>query len=89
MQSSATRSDPISRELFGHSIGLYVLFFTEMWERFSDYGMRALLIFYLTKYLRMPDSTAGGIYGDYTGLVYLTPLLGGSTWDRYIPRPTE
>ncbi len=82
--TSRARQDPLKREFLGHPIGLYVLFFTEMWERFSYYGMRALLILYLTNYLQMPDQTAGGIYGDYTGLVYLTPLLGGFLSDRYL-----
>jgi POT family proton-dependent oligopeptide transporter len=80
---SAT-ADPTQRQLFGHPIGLYVLFTTEACERFSYYGMRALLILYLTKYLSMSDQVAGGIYGDYTGLVYLTPLLGGFLSDRYL-----
>ena len=82
--SAGSSSDPISREVLGHPVGLYVLFFTEMWERFSYYGMRALLIFYLTRYLAMTDQAAGGIYGDYTGLVYLTPLLGGFAADRWL-----
>ncbi|HEX4825813.1 MAG TPA: peptide MFS transporter [Candidatus Polarisedimenticolaceae bacterium] len=72
------------RELFGHPIALYLLFFTEAWERFSYYGMRAILILYLTIYLKMSDKVAGGIYGDYTGLVYLTPLLGGYLSDRFL-----
>jgi proton-dependent oligopeptide transporter, POT family len=76
--------DPARKEFLGHPVGLYILFFTEIWERFSYYGMRAILIFYLTNYLRMTDQAAGGIYGDYTGLVYLTPLLGGFLSDRYI-----
>ncbi|MCB1189307.1 MAG: peptide MFS transporter [Leptospiraceae bacterium] len=67
-----------------HPNGLAVLFFTEMWERFSFYGMRALLILYLVKVLKFDDKQAGSIYGAYTGLVYLTPLLGGYVADRYI-----
>jgi POT family proton-dependent oligopeptide transporter len=82
MSDAATGSSP--RQLFGHPIGLYVLFTTEACERFSYYGMRALLILYLTKYLSMTDQVAGGLYGDYTGLVYLTPLLGGFLSDRYL-----
>ncbi len=68
----------------GHPKGLFVLFFAEMWERFSYYGMRALLIFYLTKHWLFDDSQAGVIYGAYTALVYITPVLGGYLADRYL-----
>lgn len=71
-------------ELLGHPKGLFVLFFAEMWERFSYYGMRALLIFYLTKHWLFSDSEAGIIYGAYTALVYITPVLGGYIADRYL-----
>ncbi|MCC7232618.1 MAG: peptide MFS transporter [Bacteroidia bacterium] len=67
----------------GHPRGLYVLFVTEMWERFSYYGMRAIFVLFLTKALLMSDKDASNIYGSYTGLVYLTPLLGGYISDRY------
>lgn len=67
----------------GHPKGLYLLFLTEMWERFSYYGMRALFMLYMTKALLLDDKSASGIYGSYTGLVYLTPLLGGYIADRY------
>lgn len=68
----------------GHPKGLYVLFVTEMWERFSYYGMRAIFILFLTKALLYDKATAAdGFYGSYTGLVYLTPLLGGYIADRY------
>jgi POT family proton-dependent oligopeptide transporter len=77
-------TDPSKRELLGHPIGIYILFLTEMWERFSYYGMRAVLILYMTNFLMKGDKWAGGIYGDYTGLVYLTPLLGGFLSDRYL-----
>lgn len=66
-----------------HPKGLYILFFTEMWERFSYYGMRALLMLYMTKALLFDTSFASGLYGNYTGLVYLTPLIGGYISDRY------
>ncbi len=66
-----------------HPRGLYLLFFTEMWERFSYYGMRAIFILFLTKALLMTAEDASIIYGSYTGLVYLTPLLGGYLADRY------
>ncbi len=66
-----------------HPKGLYLLFFTEMWERFSYYGMRAIFILYMTKAMFMTGADASNIYGSYTGLVYLTPLLGGYIADRY------
>ena len=72
------------KTLFGHPQGLYVLFFTEMWERFSYYGMRALLIFYLTKHWLFSDERASVIYGAYTALVYITPVIGGYLADRYL-----
>jgi POT family proton-dependent oligopeptide transporter len=67
----------------GHPKGLYLLFFTEMWERFSYYGMRAIFILFMTKALFMGNAEASNIYGSFTGLVYLTPLLGGYISDRY------
>jgi POT family proton-dependent oligopeptide transporter len=68
----------------GHPAGLYLLFVTEMWERFSYYGMRALFILFLTKALLMNNADASNIYGSYGGLVYLTPLLGGYLSDRFL-----
>lgn len=67
----------------GHPKGLYVLFVTEFWERFSYYGMRAIFVLYMTKSLLLEKSLASNIYGSYTGLVYLTPLIGGYVADRY------
>ncbi|MGH6966368.1 MAG: peptide MFS transporter [Phenylobacterium sp.] len=67
-----------------HPRGLIILFFAEMWERFSYYGMRGILIFYLTQHLLFDDSTAGAQYGSYTSLVYLLPLLGGIIADRWL-----
>ncbi len=67
----------------GHPKGLYILFVTEMWERFSYYGMRAIFVLFLSKALLMSDKDASNIYGSFTGLVYLTPLLGGYISDRY------
>lgn len=66
-----------------HPRGLYLLFFTEMWERFSYYGMRAIFILFMTKALLIANDQASIIYGSFTGLVYLTPLLGGYLADRY------
>jgi POT family proton-dependent oligopeptide transporter len=67
----------------GHPKGLYLLFVTEMWERFSYYGMRAILFLFMTKMLLLDSDFASGLYGNYTGLVYLTPLIGGYISDRY------
>jgi len=67
-----------------HPKGLVILFFAEMWERFSYYGMRGILIFYLTQHLLFDDKTAGAQYGSYTSLVYLLPLLGGIIADRWL-----
>ena len=80
-----TPAMPMSEKTFlGHPHGLYLLFFTEMWERFSYYGMRALLIFYLTKHWLYSDQKASVIYGAYTALVYITPVIGGYLADRYL-----
>ena len=70
--------------ILGHPKGLFVLFFAEMWERFSYYGMRALLILYLTKHWLFSDRDASVIYGAYTALVYITPVLGGYLADKYL-----
>lgn len=73
-----------SEEVVGHPRGLFVLFYAEMWERFSFYGMRALLILYLTKFWLFSDSGSTLVYGAYTSLVYITPVLGGYLADRYL-----
>ena len=80
--SVVTVSD--ARDVARHPPGLKVIFFTEMWERFSYYGMRALLVLYLVKALDYPRAKALELYGIYTGLVYLTPLVGGYLADRYL-----
>ena len=67
-----------------HPPGLYALFTTEMWERFSYYGMRALLVLYLTKAIGLVEADALKLYAIYTGLIYLTPLIGGRMADRYL-----
>jgi POT family proton-dependent oligopeptide transporter len=77
---STRRSD----EVAGHPRGLFVLFYAEMWERFSYYGMRALLILYLTKWWLFQDGDANVIYGAYTSMVYITPVIGGYLADRYL-----
>ncbi len=70
--------------LKNHPRGLIILFFAEMWERFSYYGMRGILIFFLTQHFLFNDAQAGSAYGSYTSLVYLLPLLGGMMADRFI-----
>ena len=67
----------------GHPKGLYILFATEMWERFNYYGMRAVLVLFMTKALLFDKAFASSLYGSYTSLVYLTPLVGGFIADRY------
>src|SRR5215472_2470081 len=75
---------PVFLQLRRHPRGLAVLFFAEMWERFSYYGMRGLLIFYLTEHFLFDDSFAAGQYSGYTTLVYLAPLVGGYVADRWL-----
>lgn len=75
-------SDPAGSEK-GHPKGLYVLFITEFWERFSYYGMRAIFMLYMTTMLLIKKEEASNIYGSYTGLVYLTPLIGGYVADQF------
>ena len=72
------------REFLGHPRGLVILFFTEMWERFSYYGMRALLVLYLTQHWLMADAEAQGLYAAYAALVYLMPVAGGLIADRLL-----
>ena len=80
-----TTNDNDTQTLFGHPTGLYTLFFAEMWERFSYYGMRALLVFYMIKgFLGYNDNEAYAVYGAYTALVYATPYLGGMLADRLL-----
>ena len=81
---ATTYSAESEKTFLGHPRGLFVLFFAEMWERFSYYGMRALLIFYLTQHWLFSDERSSVIYGAYTALVYITPVLGGYLADRYI-----
>ena len=72
------------RDVLGHPRGLVILFFAEMWERFSFYGMRALLIFYLTQHFLFDDAMSAGIYASYGAMVYLMPVIGGMVADRYL-----
>ena len=77
---ATTRSD----EWFGQPKGLYICFFTEMWERFSFYGMKALLLLYLTKYHLFSDANGYNLIGAYGGLVYAMPVIGGLLADRWL-----
>ncbi len=79
-----SRFEDAPAEILGHPRGLYILFFAEMWERFSFYGMRGLLIFYLTQHFLFGDKEAAGIYATYGALVYLTPVIGGLVADRFL-----
>ena len=80
MQTNLSTSKP----LLGHPRGLFVLFFTEMWERFSFYGMKSLLIFYLVQHWMFDDGVSAGLVATYGSLVYLTPILGGAIADYYL-----
>lgn len=83
--STQAVAPPPSPTAFGHPAGLFTLFFAEMWERFSFYGMRALLLLYMIKgFLKYPDSEAYTVYGAYTALVYMTPFFGGMLADQVL-----
>ena len=83
-RSTHPRHPSTDRGFFGHPRGLYVCFLTELWERFSFYGMRALLIFYLTEHFLFGDDKAFLIYGAYSAMVYVMPVIGGMLADRYL-----
>ena len=92
--STEAKSKPIDPsefpQLFGHPTGLFTLFFAEMWERFSYYGMRALLILYMLKgFLGYGDKDANAVYGAYTALVYMTPFFGGMIADKLLGARTS
>ncbi|MBF00062.1 peptide MFS transporter [Flavobacterium coralii] len=87
--STTTSNDFFKSNVLGHPAGLFVLFFTEMWERFSYYGMRALLVLFLISSIAdggwaWPEENALALYGTYTSLVYLTTIMGGYMADRYL-----
>jgi POT family proton-dependent oligopeptide transporter len=79
-----TQSKSTKNEFLGHPRALFILFFTEMWERFSFYGMKALLIFYLTKYYLFSDDAGNLLIGSYAALVYAMPVVGGFIADKYL-----
>ena len=87
---SSSSNDFFKTKVLGHPAGLFVLFFTEMWERFSFYGMRVLLINFLTMAAigynpgwEWSAANAGALFGSYAGLLYLTPILGGLIADKW------
>jgi proton-dependent oligopeptide transporter, POT family len=80
----AASATPSRDELFGHPKGVYVCFFTEMWERFSFYGMKALLLLYLLQHHKFGDNSGLDVLGAYGGLVYCIPVIGGLLADRYL-----
>jgi len=89
MQNQADKNSFFDTQVLGHPAGLFVLFFTEMWERFSFYGMRALLVLFLVSSLGIggwdwPRENALALYGTYLALLYLTPIIGGQLADRYL-----
>ena len=83
-QDSPSKVQLINDDFLGHPKGLYVCFATEMWERFSFYGMKYLLLLYLTKYHLFSDGAGLEVLGSYAGLVYSLPVIGGLLADRYL-----
>ena len=88
---SITTLQPHQKEIFGHPIGLFVLFFTEMWERFSYYGMRAILVLYLVSQTDIVNAGLGwtnrealALYGWYTMMVYVMSIPGGIIADKLL-----
>ena len=79
-----TNAKNTTGDFLGHPKGLYILFLTEMWERFSFYGMKALLIFYLVKYHLFSDASGNLIVGSYAAMVYAMPVIGGYLADKYL-----
>jgi proton-dependent oligopeptide transporter, POT family len=75
---------PVFLQMRNHPRGMHILFFAEMWERFSYYGMRGILVAYMTQHFLFNDTAAQGQYGAYTSLVYLLPLIGGFVADKYL-----
>lgn len=86
MTSARATAKQQAPEWFGQPRGLTILFLTEMWEKFSFYGMRALLVLYITKHLMFAQATASWVYGIYAAGVYLTPIFGGIIADRWLGR---
>ena len=81
-----TQTETVEQTWFGHPRGLTILFLTEMWDQFSFFGMRALLVYYMTKELMIGQAHSSYIYGLYSSFVYFTPLIGGVISDRWLGR---
>ncbi|WP_417592439.1 peptide MFS transporter [Owenweeksia hongkongensis] len=81
MEAQESTSAP---EMLGHPKGLFYLFFAELWERFSFYGMKALLVLYMIKQLLFTDEMSFGVFAAYMSLVYVTPLIGGMLADKFL-----
>jgi proton-dependent oligopeptide transporter, POT family len=84
MQTASAANASLSGDILGHPKGLFVCFATEMWERFSFYGMKYLLLLYLTKYHLFTDAMGLDVLGSYAALVYAMPVIGGLLADRYL-----
>ncbi|MBX7249242.1 MAG: peptide MFS transporter [Caulobacteraceae bacterium] len=84
MTDATLPAAPERKTILGHPRGLVVLFFAEMWERFSYYGMRTLLVLFLVQHMLFEDTEAQGLYAAYAALVYLTPIIGGAIADRWL-----
>ncbi len=84
VEAGASGTVSTDTSFFGHPRGLAILFATEMWERFSYYGMRGLLILYLTQHFLFSDERSAVMYGAYTALVYVMTIIGGSLADKYL-----
>ena len=82
--ASSSRTIAARDDFLGHPKGVYVCFFTEMWERFSFYGMKALLLLYLLQHHRFGDRAGLDVLGAYGGLVYCVPVIGGLLADRFL-----
>ncbi|HEY7639824.1 MAG TPA: peptide MFS transporter [Steroidobacteraceae bacterium] len=86
MSAEVAGALPQRKDWFGQPRGLTILFLTEMWEIFSYYGMRVLLVYYVTKQLAFSQQSASLIYGGYNAFVYFTPIIGGIVCDRWLGR---
>jgi len=84
LKSSGMSAASAPSNWFGQPRGLTILFLTNMWETFSYYGMRALLVYYMTKQLLISQQHSSLIYGAYTSFAYFTPIVGGAIADRYL-----
>ena len=84
--SNASLTPAAGAEWFGQPRGLTILFLTEMWDQFSFFGMRALLVLYMTKHLMLAQERASWIYGIYAAMFYFTPIFGGIITDRWLGR---